>query len=442
MLRRRPIADDDAGPDQGGQSFGVRFRLFPQAPVEPAFQEPETVLISRAPGSIGPGPSDERMYVVDASGKTEPYDYPYLPPFTGAANPPVTPGPDGHFDHLEVGTREFEAAHMYGTIRLVLDIWENYFGHRIEWHFADHLARLELIPHLNWNNAQSGYGFIETGFGFAEDYGEHPFCLNFDILSHELGHSIVFATVGAAPADSVSASYLGFQEAASDVVTLLSTLHFSSVVDYVLAETSGNIFAPNELNRFAELSPTTQIRSASNSLRMSDVPDLRTPTALMTYPEFHLISQPMTGAVFDILVELYQHNLVERGLISEELNALSRRAEQGVDAREEQLVQQMFDQAFALQGAQFSQALIDARDIAGSLCAAAFSQLGVDLTYPQVYEAFLRADRDLAEGRFRDLIRESFEWRGIFAPSATPGRRIVQRFSRGRIVTRGVKVAG
>ena len=50
---------------------------------------------------------------------------------------------------------------------------------------------LELIPHLDWDNAQSGYGFIETGFGFDEDYGEHPFCLNFDILSHELGHSFI-----------------------------------------------------------------------------------------------------------------------------------------------------------------------------------------------------------------------------------------------------------
>ena len=124
---------------------------------------------------------------------------------------------------------------MYGAVRLVLDIWEDYFQRQVEWHFSEHFARLELIPHLDWDNAQSGYGFIETGFGFDEDYGEHPFCLNFDILSHELGHSFVFALVGT-PFGRVSAEYLGFQEAASDIVTLLSTLHFTSVVDHVLAE--------------------------------------------------------------------------------------------------------------------------------------------------------------------------------------------------------------
>jgi hypothetical protein len=430
---------DDAGPEEGEDAFGVRFRLFPQAPVQPAFQEPETVLISRAPGSIGPGPSDERMYVVDALDKAEPYAYPYLPPFIGSANPPVMPGPDGHFDHLEVGTREFEAAHMYGAIRLVLDIWENYFGRRIEWHFADYLSRLELVPHLDWDNAQSGFGFIETGFGFAEDYGEHPLCLNFDILSHELGHSIVFATVGTAPADTVSSSYLGFQEAASDIITLLSTMHFSSVVDYVLAQTSGNIYAPNELNRFAELSPTAQIRSASNSLRMSDVPDPRMPSARLSYPEFHLISQPMTGAVFDILVEMYQTLLEERGLISDELNTLSRRAETGVSLQEEARVQQMFDDAFQARGEDFAQALIDARDIVGSLCAAALTQLGPDLTYPQFHSAFLRADREITGGEYGDSIRECFEWRGIYLPVAEKFRRGGRRFARGRIVTKRIK---
>ena len=167
-------------------------------------------------------------------------------------------------------------------------------------------TRLELIPHLDWDNAQSGYGFIETGYGFDEDYGQHPFCLNFDILSHELGHSFVYALVGIPAIEHVTAEYVGFQEAASDIVALLSTLHFKSVVDHILAETRGNIYAPNELNRFAELSPTHQIRSASNSIRMGDVPDVRIPFERLSEPDRHLLSQPLTGAVFDILVELFQ----------------------------------------------------------------------------------------------------------------------------------------
>jgi hypothetical protein len=412
---------------------GVRFRLFPQSPVLPAFAEPETVVIRRPPGGIGPGPSDERMYVADALDKSEPYAFPYLPPFAGPVHPPARPGPDGHFDHFEVGTREFNAAHMYGTIRLVLDIWEDYFDGPIDWHFADHFSRLELIPNLDWNNAQSGYGFIETGFGFDEDYGDHPFALNFDILSHELGHSILFAVVGAPPVERVTATYRAFQEAGSDIVTLLSTLHFRSVIDQVLAETSGNIYFPNELNRFAETSPTHQIRDASNSLRMSDVPDVNTPQDQLSEPDIHEIGEPLTGAVFDVLTELFQTILVQRGLISPELNALSRRVEEG-EPVDEEFIQDSFDAAIEGRFEAFARALTDARDIVGTLTAGAFAQLAPDLTFAQVYQAYLHADQEITGGDLQDLITESFAWREI-APMREP-RRLTGRIVRRSIIAR------
>jgi hypothetical protein len=413
---------------------GVRFRLFPQSPVLPAFAEPETVVIRRPPGGIGAGPSDERMYIADALRKSERYAFPYLPPFTGPVHPPALPGPDGHFDHFEVGTREFNAAHMYGTIRFVLDIWEDYFGGPIEWHFADHFSRLELIPSLDWDNAQSGYGFIETGFGFDEDYGDHPFALNFDILSHELGHSILFAVVGAPPVERVTATYRAFQEAGSDIVTLLSTLHFRSVIDHVLAETSGNIYLLNELNRFAETSPTHQIRDAGNTLRMSDVPDVNSPQDRLSEPDIHEMGGPLTGAVFDILTELFQTILVQRGLISPELNALSRRVEEG-EPVDEELIQDSFEAAIGGRAEAFARALIDARDIVGALAAAAFAQLAPDLTFARVYQAFLQADQEVTGGDLQDLITESFAWREIVLPLREPRR------SHGRIVRRSI-IAG
>ena len=418
------------------ETSGTRFRLFPQAPVLPAFAEPEIVEVSPAPGSIGPGPSDERMYVVDALEKSRPYGFPYLPPFIGPVHPPAMPRADGHFDHLELGTREFNAAHMYGVTRFVLDIWEGYFGRRIDWHFSQHHDRLELIPQLDWDNAQSGYGFIETGFGFDEDYGEHPFCLNFDILSHELGHSIVYSVVGTPSASRVSAEYLGFQEAASDIVTLLSTLHFRSVVDHVMKETSGNIYVPNHLTSFAELSPTSQIRSAGNSLRMSDVPDVRTPAERLSEPDRHLLSGPLTGAVFDILVELFQTFLVKRGLISAELDAMSRRVEEGVDESNETLIQHLFNEAFQDRHEAFARALIDVRDIVGSLSAAAFMRLRPNLTYAQIAEAFLHADRQLTGGDLRDLILKRFDWREIFAPVRESRSLAFGIFARRSLVTR------
>lgn len=143
---------------------GTRFRLFPQSPLLGDYQEPETVWISLSPDEIMPGPSDDRMYVADAIGKSH-YDDAFLPPYSGPQNQPAMAAEDGHFDHIEVGTEQFEAAHMYGTLRWVLDIWETYFERKIDWSFNEHFERLELVPWLDWDNAHAGYGFIEMGYG-------------------------------------------------------------------------------------------------------------------------------------------------------------------------------------------------------------------------------------------------------------------------------------
>ena len=73
---------------------GTRVRLFAQSHYLEAFQEPETVWLAPSAGSVGPGPSDDRIYVVDPIGKEQPYEFPYLPPYRGPAHPPVAPDAD------------------------------------------------------------------------------------------------------------------------------------------------------------------------------------------------------------------------------------------------------------------------------------------------------------------------------------------------------------
>ena len=94
------------------------------------------------------------------------------------------------------------------------------------------------------------------------------------MLAHELGHSIIFAEVGRAgePADD-AIDYGGMHESAGDLVAIVASLHFDSVVDHLLEQTRGNLFTVNELDRVGELSESREIRMAFNSLRMSDVGD-------------------------------------------------------------------------------------------------------------------------------------------------------------------------
>ncbi|HVI33092.1 hypothetical protein [Phenylobacterium sp.] len=387
------------------EQTGTRFRIFPQPRYLPAFSQPEVVTVSVPVGEVRPGPADTRMFVVDAANKL-PYSQANRPPFKGKANPPVQPGPDGHFDHLDPKSRAFQAATMYATVRRVLDIWEDYFGGHIAWHFEAHFDRLELIPLIEWDNAQSGYGFLEFGYGRKAGGGidhSRPYCENFDVLAHELGHSLIFAEVGYPKfANDPALDYSGMHESAGDLVAIVASLHFNSVVDHVLASTSGNLFSVNELERVGELSESREIRTAFNYHRMSDVG-----------AEPHERSLPLTGAIFDVMVEMFQIKLVQRGLITADL---AKRSSQEPDNTVQDLaaLQAEFAAAYAGHETGFKAALLEARDGLGRLLAECWRNLSPDfLTYHEVLRQLLRADRKLNQGAFQETIRSCFAWREI-----------------------------
>ena len=70
---------------------GTRFKLFAQPRYLTGFSKPETIYISVPPKQMQPGPTDHRMFVIDAINK-RPYSELNRPPYTGSRNPPVNPG--------------------------------------------------------------------------------------------------------------------------------------------------------------------------------------------------------------------------------------------------------------------------------------------------------------------------------------------------------------
>jgi hypothetical protein len=383
---------------------GTKFLIFPQPRYIKFFEQPEVVRVAMPPDKIQPGPADERMYVKDAVNK-RPYGPLNQPPYQGPANPPVLPGPGGHFDHLNPDSREFSCATMYATVRRVLDIWEDYFGRRIEWQFRMDFEKLELIPLISWDNAQSGYGFLEFGFGRTPAGGidtTRPYCQNFDVLSHELGHSIIFAEVGIPNSDATTTEeYGGFQESGGDLVAMISSLHFDKVVGHLLDNTKGNLFTANELERIGELSESRQIRELFNYERMSTVGR-----------EPHDLSLPLTGAIFDVMVEVFQKELVQKGLISEDLAQRSlHSAEVVID---DGTIQSEFAAAYELNPQGFKDSLLRARDYLGKLIARVWDRLSADnLTYVKVGLELLNADQSVSGGQHQNTIRECFAWREI-----------------------------
>jgi hypothetical protein len=411
------VLDSDPARSRGG----TRFRLFPQPPFLERYRNPVTVRVSPPAGLVGPGPADDRMYVVAPIGKRWPYGFVrgpygspvlYLPAWDGPRRPAAKPDARGHFDRIPIGTPEFEAAHVYAGVRWVLDIWESYFGRNIKWHFWRDYRALEISLLDGLDNAAGGYAFLEIGAG-APVAGELlPFSLNFDVIAHETGHLIVYSEIGVPSLGAEAGEYFGFHESAADLVALFSAAHFEPVIDELFEVSRGNLYVLNELNRFAELSETTQIRVASNNVRLSEFS--------AGWSDEHDLSLPLTGALFDAALE----DLADR---------VQRVPEY------EHLVQAGFDRAYASDGAGFRKAFADSRDLMGRYIAEAWRRLTPDyLTYSAVGAALMAVDRELSGGRYERLMRMNFLWREIgdvrvgpwLAPATAPSHTLSARAAR------------
>jgi hypothetical protein len=388
---------------------GTRFLVFCQPRFLKGFEEPEVITLSPPAGTVRTGPRDDRFNVVDAK-KKAPYDDHSMPPYRGETNPLAKPDKFGHFDHLEnPDSREFQAAHAYATMRMVLDVWERYSGEQVHWFFAEDYSHLEIIPSVDWDNGQAGYGYIELGHGLGSGKDKRPFSLNFDVLAHEMGHVILASEIGM-PMDADPTQYAGFQEAASDIIALLSLLHFDSFVTHLLGLTHGNLYAPNELNRLAELSETEQIRTACHDAKMSEIEYAWTPARFLTQKQIHRLGQPFTAAVFDILVEVFHESLVDRGAITRELDDLARA--NVTDKTHLEKIQKEFDAAYKESPEKFRSALLFARDFMGKRLVRSWKRLDVDqLTLWSAAVSFMTVDRALTGMKYQDIIRDCFRWR-------------------------------
>ncbi len=400
---------------------GTRFRLFPQAPDLAGFSEPEVVEVSRPPGSIAAGPTDRVMYVVDAFDKRHHYEDDYAPPYRGPTLPPALPGPEGHFDHIPTSDRAFLSAHMYGSVRFVLDIWEGYLGRPIWWYDPRAGFQVELIPEVDWDNAHAGVGFIETG-GRVNEAGDYqPFALNFDVLAHEVGHTILFSELGLPDLETLTGDFLAYHESVSDVIALISALHFEGVLDDLIRQTGGNLYALNWLNRIGELSATEQIRVASNDAHLEDLDGLTLGADGEWHDpsgegrKAHDLSQPLTGAIFDALIEVYQDGLVRRGVIDSDLDV--RNWTRGdVEASLAEL-QTRSGEALLRHETAFVDALREARDTVGRMVALTWLGLSPhDLSLDEIAAAFLDSAEMVGQTHNLQAFADDLAVRGFDIP--------------------------
>jgi hypothetical protein len=382
----------------------------------------EVVRIAARPGSIGRGPRDETIDVIDV-----PLKSPYCSDTTGRVKkrprppyldtPPRTRRPaapkDGHFAHIRPGSRGFSAAMAFAVIRLTLEIWQHFLQRRVDWHFAARLGPiLQVHPQIGTANAWSGDGYLEFGYPDWDWTTSNPFAENLEVIAHETGHLIMKSVVGTLPDDERSLHHRAHEEAAADLIALVVALHFESVTAHVLRQTHGYLYADCVLSRIGEWGRGGK-DVARHAFNETTLPGLRADPAALNK---HKLSAPFTGAVYDLLVEIFVDHLVGAGAITRTLADACHhepgRAPADLTA----------DFARVARGRRpaFAAALAQARDDVASLLASAWRRTTTDsLVFGKVLTHLLTADAELGLGR-AGLIRSTFALRGITPVPAAP----------------------
>jgi hypothetical protein len=383
---------------------GTRFLVFPQLRSLRSFRAPVTVHLPDRPGSIKAGPRDATMYVVDALGKPPYFSdgvQRHSPPYRGPRAQRRARPRGGHFDHIAprpATAREFSAAMMYATIRLTLTVWERYLGRKIRWYFRRRFARLEIIPRISSGTAFSRPGYIECGFASGR-----PLCENFDVVSHETGHMILRSVIGH-PEHPEAVECRAREEAFADIISMVTLLHFEKVVQHLLGQTRGNLFSRNVLTNLGEISRQHTLRRVFNRSTLGRLTWIEDQTAFK-----YALAEPLAGAVFDILVDLYEEALVKRNAISRQL------ADDSFDAlgTKQRDIQRQFNAAYEGRHAVFEDALLEARDQFGMLLARTWRQLSMHDLYPNVAASMIAVALQMGGDRMADTVFEAFALRDI-----------------------------
>ncbi len=130
-----------------------------------------------------------------------------------------------------------------------------------------------------------------------------------------MGHAIIYGEVGVPDPGTEIGEYYGFHESAADLVALISSLHFETLVDHLLIQTRGNLYSYNSLSRIVELAPNRQIRIAANDVQLSAFKN--------GWRNEHTLSLPLTAPFFDIFVDIFHEILKTTGLITPFVEDLS-----------------------------------------------------------------------------------------------------------------------
>ncbi|MFC4910661.1 hypothetical protein [Actinomadura gamaensis] len=266
---------------------GHRFLIYKQ---DPSVAE-LGARITFVPSVVLNGPADARI-ITDLPGVT-----------------PVAKGVNGDFVFTP-NSPQFDAAHTFAVVRETLSMYERINGGNpipFAWNVGGNTDRITVKPHAG-QGANAFYSRTGKSLNFLSFVPQNQTqtlftCRSLDIVSHETGHSVLDGLKPGWLAGGNPPQTGGLHEAFGDLSAVFLALAQADQAEAVVALSRANLhdrsFLPELAEQFGKaLGMPFGLRNADNDLKLSQVSN-----------EVHAISQVFTGAIYDILADIYVFEL-------------------------------------------------------------------------------------------------------------------------------------
>lgn len=265
---------------------GSKLRIWKQDPSVKGMELPRTVYVHT---QVSDGPSDSQITIQG------------IPSVPADLNRDFLLEPAANVD-------AFDAVHTYTIVRQVLTMYQRALGKKMvwEWNTDGSEETIKVFPHAG-EAENAYYSRDEKALKFF--YFTPPrnsgltakvyTCRSIDVVAHEAGHAVL---------DSLKPEWLLFSspaqtgalhESFGDLTSLFLILSQMDQVEYIVAQTKADLHQKNILAQLAEefglaFNMTNGLRNADNDFKLSEVTQ-----------EVHHLSQVFTGAVFDVIADLF-----------------------------------------------------------------------------------------------------------------------------------------
>jgi hypothetical protein len=271
-------------------AFGARVLMWKQDPSVDEIGTRKAFL----PGVVLAGPRDARIATTVEGGA------------------PVEPNAFGDFVTMP-DTPQFDAVHTFAVVRQTLTMYQRALSSAgstmplpWQWNSSTDTSPLQVHPYGLPNVMNAFYSRSQACLRFGDfvpsgSAARVYTCRSFDIVAHETGHAVL---------DGLKPQWLladnppqtgGLHEAFGDLTAIFLALSQLDQCEAVVAQTKAHLHDKTFLADIAEqfglaLGSTTGLRNADNDLTLSQAGT-----------EVHALSQVFTGAVYDILADVFAH---------------------------------------------------------------------------------------------------------------------------------------